>query len=61
MSIALETRGLGAGRRTIAAPSNLTAGDAGVALVALAGTAVVLLCSWQLGTLRGLGALGVFG
>lgn len=61
MSIALETRGLGAGRRTIASPSNLTRADLWVSVIALAGTAVVLLGSWQLGTLRGLGALGVFG
>lgn len=61
MSIALETRGLGAGPRTIAAPSNLNPGDAIVTLTALASTAVVLIASWQAGTLRGLGALGVFG
>src|SRR5699024_310549 len=61
MSIALETRGLRARPRTIAAPSNLTRADLLVSVIALAGTAVVLLGSWQLGTLRGLGALGVFG
>ncbi|UFU03622.1 energy-coupling factor transporter transmembrane protein EcfT [Ruania suaedae] len=61
MSIALETRGLGAGRRTIAAPSDLRWADGAVALVALGTTAAVLLVSWQLGLLRGLGALGVFG
>ena len=61
MSIALETRGLGAGRRTIAAPSPLGRADALLAGTALGSTAVVLLASWQAGTLRGLGALGVFG
>ena len=61
MSIALETRGLGAGRRTIAAPSPLGRADAVLAVTALGSTAVVLLASWQAGTLRGLGALGVFG
>lgn len=61
MSIALETRGLGADRRTIAAPSPLGRADALLAVTALGSTAVVLLASWQAGTLRGLGALGVFG
>lgn len=61
MSIALETRGLGAGRRTIAAPSPLGRADALLAGTALVSTAVVLFASWQAGTLRGLGALGVFG
>ena len=61
MSIALETRGLGAGPRTIAAPSPLQVGDAVLAGTALVSTAVVLWGSWQAGTLRGLGALGVFG
>src|SRR5699024_12425066 len=55
MSIAPESRGLGVRRRTIAAPSNLTPADLWVSVIALAGTAVVLLGSWQLGTLRGLG------
>ncbi|QOR71518.1 energy-coupling factor transporter transmembrane protein EcfT [Ruania alkalisoli] len=61
MSIALETRGLGAGSRTIAAPSDLRWADAAVAFVALGVTAAVLLTSWRLGLLRGLGELGVFG
>ncbi len=61
MSIALETRGLGAGPRTIAAPSDLRWADAVVAFVALGVTAAVLLTSWRLGLLRGLGELGVFG
>ncbi|UFU07292.1 energy-coupling factor transporter transmembrane component T family protein [Ruania halotolerans] len=61
MSIALETRGLGAGRRTIAAPSDLRAGDAVLAVVALGTLTLVLGISWHLGVLRGLGELGVFG
>lgn len=61
MSIALETRGLGAGPRTIAAPAPLQASDAVLAATALVSTAVVLYVSWHAGTLRGLGALGVFG
>ncbi|SEE93875.1 energy-coupling factor transporter transmembrane component T family protein [Ruania alba] len=61
MSIALETRGLGAGRRTIAAPSDLRPADAVLAVVALGALALVLGVSAHLGVLRGLGELGVFG
>ncbi|WP_163543799.1 energy-coupling factor transporter transmembrane component T family protein [Occultella kanbiaonis] len=61
MSIALETRGLGAGRRTIHDPARLTPGDAVLTVVALATVTAVLLATWRLGLLAGWGALGVFG
>ncbi|MBZ2199099.1 energy-coupling factor transporter transmembrane component T family protein [Occultella gossypii] len=61
MSIALETRGLGAGRRTIHDPARLTPGDAVLSAVALATVTAVLLATWRCGLLAGWGALGVFG
>ncbi|WP_165962779.1 energy-coupling factor transporter transmembrane component T family protein [Occultella glacieicola] len=61
MSIALETRGLGAGRRTIHDPARLTPGDAVLTGVVLAVVTLVLLVSRHAGLLAGWGALGVFG
>ncbi|CAM3440600.1 energy-coupling factor transporter transmembrane protein EcfT [Occultella aeris] len=61
MSIALETRGLGAGRRTIHDPARLSPGDAVLTVVALATVTAVLLVTWRFGLLAGWGALGVFG
>lgn|GEM_PF-125191 len=61
MSIALETRGLGAGPRTIFRPVPLDHRDGAFALVVLAVVGAVLLLAWRAGWLAGWGALGVFG
>jgi energy-coupling factor transporter transmembrane protein EcfT len=60
MAVALETRGLGSGARTIYRPVPLDRGDWLFATTVLAGFAMVLVTAWLFGWLRGPSALGVF-
>jgi energy-coupling factor transporter transmembrane protein EcfT len=60
MAVALETRGLGSGARTIYRPVPLDRGDWLFASTVLAGFAMVLVTAWLFGWLRGPSALGVF-
>ncbi len=57
MSIAMETRGLGGGQRTVFRPVPLDRHDAVLAVVASAVLAVVLVVAWRVGWLVGLGVL----
>lgn len=61
MSIALETRGLGAGERTVFRPVALDRRDGVFALVTLGTVLAVITLSWQAGWLAGWEVLGVFG
>ncbi|MEE6274504.1 energy-coupling factor transporter transmembrane component T family protein [Georgenia wangjunii] len=61
MSIALETRGLGAGRRTVFRPVPLDHRDALFAVVTLGAVGIVITVAWRARWLVGWEALGVFG
>jgi energy-coupling factor transporter transmembrane protein EcfT len=52
MAIAMETRGLGSGPRTVHRPVALDRRDAAFAVLVLGTCALVLLASWRAGTLR---------
>ncbi|WP_164745302.1 energy-coupling factor transporter transmembrane component T family protein [Georgenia faecalis] len=61
MSIALETRGLGAGGRTVFRPVPLDHRDALFAVGTLGVVGAVIVVAWRAGWLVGWEALGVFG